>query len=393
LRFEKFDTLAIHAGEPTDPHTGAVDTPIYQANTFAYASADEGAERFAHGTGYVYTRWASPNITTLQDKIAALEGSEACLATATGMAAVSTAILQLVQSGDHIVASNYLYSATSTFCAQYLPKFGIQTTFVDTSIPKNVERAIQKNTKLIYIETPSNPALQITDIQAISLISKQAGLLSLIDNTFATPFNQRPISLGMDLVIHSATKFLCGHGDAMGGAVAGNKKVIEQISTGIHRDLGGVISPFNAWLISRGIRTLSIRMERHNRNALEVAHFLRNHPRVERVYYPGLPEHPGYAIAKKQMNDGFSGVMSFEVRGGFEAGKRTVNSLKLCTQAVSLGDTRTLVCHSASTTHSTVTPEARRAGGISDGLIRLSVGLEDARDIMADLDQALIGSK
>ncbi|MBI3659429.1 aminotransferase class I/II-fold pyridoxal phosphate-dependent enzyme [Candidatus Acetothermia bacterium] len=388
MKYKKFDTLAIHAGESTDPHTGAVDTPIYQATTFAYESADEGAERFAHGTGFVYTRWGNPNISALQEKIAALEGGEACLATATGMAAVATTILQLVQSGDHIVASNYLYSATNTLCAKYLPKFGVQTTFVDTSNPKNVERAIQKNTKLIYIETPSNPALQITDIKAITTLSKQAGLLSLIDNTFATPFNQKPIALGLDLVIHSATKFLCGHGDAMGGAVIGKKDLIEQITKGMHRDLGGVISPFNAWLIARGIKTLSVRMERHNRNALEVARFLQRHPKVERVYYPGLPEHPGHEIAKKQMV-GFSGVMSFEVKGGYESGKRTVNALKLCTQAVSLGDTRTLVCHSASTTHSTVTPEARRAGGITDGLIRLSVGLEDPQDIIADLDQAL----
>ncbi len=389
MKFEKFDTLAIHAGESVDPHTGAVDTPIYQANTFAYESAEEGAERFAHGTGYVYTRWSNPNITALQEKVAALEGGEACLATATGMAAVSTTLLQLVQSGDHIVASNYLYSATNTLCVKYLPKFGIQTTFVDTSNPKNVERAIQKNTKLIYIETPSNPVLQISDIQAISLISRQAGLLSLTDNTFATPFNQKPIALGLGLVIHSATKYFCGHGDAMGGAVVGKKAIIEQITTGIHRDLGGVISPFNAWLISRGIKTLSVRMERHNRNALEVARFLQSHPKVERVYYPGLPEHPHYEVAKKQMTGGFGGMMSFEVKGGYDAGKRTVNALQLCTQAVSLGDTRTLVCHSASTTHSTVSPEARRAGGISDGLIRLSVGIEDAQDIISDLDQAL----
>lgn len=388
MKSQKFDTLAIHAGESADPHTGAVDTPIYQANTFAYDTSDEGAERFSQGTGFVYTRWGNPNISALQEKIATLEGGESCLATATGMAAVATTILQLVQSGDHIVASNYLYSATNTLCAKYLPKFGVQTSFVDTSNPKNVERAIQKNTKLVYIETPSNPVLQITDIKAITTLSKQAGLLSLIDNTFATPFNQNPIVLGLDLVIHSATKFLCGHGDAMGGAVVGKKDLIEQITKGMHRDLGGVISPFNAWLIARGIKTLSVRMERHNRNALEVAHFLQRHPKVERVYYPGLPEHPGHEIAKKQMV-GFSGVMSFEVKGGFDAGKRTVNSLKLCTQAVSLGDTRTLVCHSASTTHSTVTPEARRAGGITDGLIRLSVGLEDPQDIIADLDQAL----
>ena len=388
MKYKKFDTLAIHAGESADPHTGAVDTPIYQANTFAYDTSDEGAERFSQGTGFVYTRWGNPNISALQEKIAALEGGEACLATATGMAAVATTILQLVQSGDHIVASNYLYSATNTLCAKYLPKFGVQTSFVDTSNPKNVERAIQENTKLVYIETPSNPALQITDIKAVTTLSKQAGLLSLIDNTFATPFNQKPISLGLDLVIHSATKFLCGHGDAMGGAVVGKKDLIEQITKGMHRDLGGAISPFNAWLIARGIKTLSVRMERHNRNALEVARFLQKHPKVERVYYPGLPEHPGHEIAKRQMV-GFSGVLSFEVKGGYESGKRTVNSLKLCTQAVSLGDTRTLVCHSASTTHSTVTPEARRAGGITDGLIRLSVGLEDPQDIIADLDQAL----
>jgi methionine-gamma-lyase len=383
-----FDTLAVHAGETPDPFTGAVDPPIYQATLYAYESADAGAARFSQGTGYVYTRWGNPTIAMLQEKIAALEGGEACLATATGMAAVATTILQLVQAGDHLVASKYLYSATHTFCSQYLPKFQIQTTFVDTSAPANVERAIQKKTRLIYLETPSNPVLQITDISAMAKLSHQAGLLSLLDNTFATPYNQRPLALGVDLVIHSATKYLGGHGDAMGGAVVGRADLIEQLTQGIHRELGGVISPFNAWLIARGIRSLPVRMERHNANALAVARFLQDDQRVERVYYPGLPEHPGHPIAQKQMR-GFSGVLSFEVKGGYEAAKRTVNRLKLGTQAVSLGDTHTLACHSASTTHSTMTPEARRAGGITDGLIRLSVGLEDPQDIIGDLDQAL----
>jgi methionine-gamma-lyase len=383
------ETNAVHAGERTCPQTGAVDTPIYQSTTFAFENVEQGAALFSHQReGYVYTRYGNPTLNALEGKVAALEGAETALVTATGMAAISTCVLSLVKSGDHIVSARSVYSAAFDLFHRKLPGWGVEATFVDSTAPEAFARAMKPNTKLVYIETPSNPVLNILDIASIASIAKSRGAIIAIDNTFATPFNTHPLELGVDLVIHSATKYLCGHGDAMGGVIAGKRELIQRISIETHRDLGGVMSPFNAWLILRGMRTLPLRMERHNANAMRIAEFLQSHPKVEKVFYPGLPNHPGHEIAKKQMR-GFGGMVSFIVRGGIEAGKHILDNVKLCTLAVSLGDTRTLITHPASTTHVVVPREKRLEIGIYDGLIRLSVGIEEVQDLMDDLDQGL----
>lgn len=386
------ETRAVHAGEETCPLTGAVDTPIYQSTTFAFEDAEQGAALFSHQReGYVYTRYGNPTLKALEEKIAALEGAEAAQVTATGMAAVSTSVLGLLKAGDHLVSARSIYSAAFDLFHRKLPSWGIETTFVESTAPDDFARAIRANTKLVYIETPSNPVLNVLDIEAIASVARSREVPVAIDNTFATPFNTRPLRMGVDLVIHSATKYLCGHGDAMGGVIAGKHAIIQKIAVETHRDLGGVMSPFNAWLILRGLRTLPLRMERHNDNAMRIAQFLRNHPKVEEVFYPGLPSHPGHDIARKQMG-GFGGMLSFVVRGGIEAGRHVLNSVKLCILAVSLGDTRTLITHPASTTHVVVPREKRLEIGIYDGLIRLSVGIENVQDLMDDLDQALAGT-
>jgi methionine-gamma-lyase len=369
-----------------------VDTPIYQSTTFAFEDAEQGAALFSHQReGYVYTRYGNPTLKALEEKIAALEGAEAAQVTATGMAAVSTSVLGLLKAGDHLVSARSIYSAAFDLFHRKLPSWGIETTFVESTAPDDFARAIRANTKLVYIETPSNPVLNVLDIEAIASVARSREVPVAIDNTFATPFNTRPLRMGVDLVIHSATKYLCGHGDAMGGVIAGKHAIIQKIAVETHRDLGGVMSPFNAWLILRGLRTLPLRMERHNDNAMRIAQFLRNHPKVEEVFYPGLPSHPGHDIARKQMG-GFGGMLSFVVRGGIEAGRHVLNSVKLCILAVSLGDTRTLITHPASTTHVVVPREKRLEIGIYDGLIRLSVGIENVQDLMDDLDQALAGT-
>jgi methionine-gamma-lyase len=389
--FHTIETAVIHAGEEPCPETGAVDTPLYQSTTFAFENADEGAALFSHQKeGYVYTRYSNPTLKALEEKIAALENVEAVQVTSTGMAAISTCILGLVKSGDHIVSARSIYSAAFDLFYRKLPAWGVEVSFVESTSAEHFAGAMKPNTRLVYIETPSNPILNILDIAAISQIAKTRKSLTIIDNTFATPFNTRPIELGVDLIIHSATKYFCGHGDAMGGAIAGSHDLIRRISVEMHRDLGGVMSPFNAWLILRGLRTLAIRMERHNANAMRIAEFLQRHPKVEKVFYPGLATHPGHDIARKQMK-GFGGMVSFIVRGGVEAGKYVLDNVKLCTLAVSLGDTRTLITHPASTTHVVVPREKRIEIGIYDGLIRLSVGIEDAQDLIQDLDQALAG--
>ena len=382
-------TQAIHAGEATDEPTHAVAVPIHMANTFAYTSAEDAAATFAgEQTGYIYTRWGNPTQAILERRVAALDGGEAALATASGMAAISTAIMSVVGQGDHIVAARSIYSGTFNLLARELPHFGVTTTFVDASNPGNIAAAMRDNTRIVYLESPGNPTLTLNDIAASAKIAHEAGALTFIDNTFATPINQRPLDLGADVVLYSATKYFCGHGDAIGGAIVGTQAFIENARTGILRDVGGIISPFNAWLILRGIQTLPLRVERHNANALRVSRFLEQHPAVNWVAYPGLESHPQHQLARRQMR-GYGGMVCFEVKGGIEAGARLMNHIRLCTLTVSLGDTKTLICHSASTTHSTVPAEARREAGITDGLVRLSVGLEDPEDIIADLDQAL----
>jgi len=388
-REHQFATLAVHAGELPCPVTGALDTPIYQSTTFVSADADEmaavyGEEKF----GYMYTRYGNPTIHALEEKLAALEEGEAALATATGMAAISTAILGFVKAGDHVVAARSLYGAAYNFLNKKLPRMGASATFVQSTSVDDFEKAIQSNTRLIYFETPSNPVLEILDIAALARLGQSRGIPTMIDNTFASPALQQPLPLGVSVVVHSATKYLCGHGDAMGGAIIGPKDYISELVHEVIRDFGGVISPFNAWLILRGIRTLHLRVPAHCANAQRIAEFLDRHPKVEHVNYPGLANNPGHTAARKQMK-AFGAMLSFEVKGGYEGGKRVMDGVKIFARAASLGDTRSLIVHSASTSHRAVPREQRLAIGITDGLVRLSVGVEAAEDLIQDLDQAL----
>jgi len=385
----EFATLAVHAGEAPCPATGALDTPIYQSTTFVSADSDEMAAVYGEQKfGYMYTRWGNPTIHALEKKVAALEGAEAALATASGMAAISSAILGCVKTGDHIVASRSLYGGAYNFLNKTLPRFGITATFVGSTRVEDFEKAMQPNTRLLYFETPSNPVLDILDIAALAQLARSRGIPSMLDNTFATPALQQPLALGVSVSVHSSTKYLCGHGDALGGIILGSKDYIYELSHEIVRDFGGVSSPFNAWLILRGIRTLHLRMPAHCSNAQKVAEFLAAHPKVERVNYPGLAGHPGHELAKKQMK-GFGAMISFEVKGGYESGKKVMDRVKIFARAASLGDTRSLIVHSASTSHRAVPRPQRLAIGITDGLVRLSVGIEAAEDLIADLAQAL----
>jgi methionine-gamma-lyase len=385
----QFATLAVHAGEGPCKLTGAVDTPIYQSTSFAMADSDEMAAIYGEQKpGYMYTRWGNPTVHALEEKVAALEGAEAGLATASGMAAISSAILGCVQAGDHIVAARSLYGGAYHFLDKILPRLGVTTTFVASTRVEDFEKVLQPNTRLLYFETPSNPTLEILDIAALAQLARSRAIPSMIDNTFASPALQQPLSLGVTVSIHSGTKYLCGHGDAMAGIVLGVKDYIYKLSHEILRDFGGVISPFNAWLILRGMRTLHLRMPAHCSNAQRVAEFLARHPNVARVNYPGLPDHPGHDLARKQMK-AFGAMISFEAKGGYEGGKKVMDRVEIFARAASLGDTRSLIVHSASTSHRAVPREQRLAIGITDGLVRLSVGVEAVEDLIADLDQAL----
>jgi methionine-gamma-lyase len=379
-------TTAIHAGEPKE---GAdVAPPLHFSTTFRFSDAAHAAHAFAEEDAPVYTRWGNPTIDVLNRKVAALEGAEAAVATASGMAAISTALLGVLQSGDHVVATSGIYSATYHLLATDLPRFGIEATIVPADEVAAFEAAIRPNTKLIYLESPANPTFALNDIEAIVALARAHGIKTFIDNTFATPYNQRPHALGVDVVLHSTTKFLGGHGDAIGGAITGNADLIEHFVKHPLRNFGGVISPFNAWLIARGIQTFPLRMARHNDNTLAVANWLAEHPAVAEVRYPHHPSHPQYTLAKRQMRGG-GGVLVFVLKEGLAAGRRLLDQVRLSALTVSLGDTRTLITHSASTTHASIPREVRLASGIDDGLVRLAVGLEDVEDIIADLEQGL----
>ena len=387
-------TQAIHAGEAAlariNEKSGTpLLPPIYQNSTFRFTSAEECAEAFANEeSGYVYTRWGNPTQQILEQKLAVLEGGEAALATASGMGAVSTALLTALPKGGHVVATETLYSATHHLLNEDSGHLGIETTFVDATDVNAIERALRPDTKVIYLESPTNPLLKLADLGACAEIAQAHGALTMIDNTFATPCGQQPIALGIDVVLHSMTKYLSGNGAVIAGAIIGKKQFIEQAKTGALRNFGAVISPFNAWLTLHGITTLPLRWTRHCENAARIAAFLETHPAVAWVRYPGLHSHPQHELAQRQM-DGFGGMITLELKGGRSTGEQLVNQLQFCALAVSLGDARTLICHPASTTHSLVPPEIRRQTGITDGLVRISVGLEDAEDIIADLGQAL----
>ena len=383
-------TTAIHAGTLKNLY-GTLAMPIYQTSTFIFDSAEQGGRRFAlEEDGYIYTRLGNPTTTVLENKIAALEEGEAAVATSSGMGAISSTLWTVLKAGDHIVTDKTLYGCTFALMNHGLTKFGVEVTFVDTSNLDEVKKAMKKNTRVVYLETPANPNLKIVDLEALAkLAHTNPNTLVIVDNTFATPYMQKPLKLGADIVVHSVTKYINGHGDVIAGLVVTNKELADQIRfVGLKDMTGAVLGPQDAYYIIRGMKTFEIRMERHCANAKKVVEFLNKHPKIEKVYYPGLETHLGYEIAKKQMKD-FGAMISFELKGGFEAGKTLLNNLKLCSLAVSLGDTETLIQHPASMTHSPYTKEEREAAGITDGLVRLSVGLENVEDIIADLEQGL----
>lgn len=385
-----FGTRAIHAGYQKNEH-GALATPIYQTSTFIFDSAEQGGRRFAlEEGGYIYSRLGNPTNTQVEEKLANLENAEAAVSAASGIGAITSALWVAVEAGDHIVAAKTLYGCTFAFLNHGISRYGVEVTFVDTSDPENVRKAMKDNTKVVYLETPANPNMNITDIEAVSKIAhEKEDCIVIVDNTYNTPYIQRPLDLGADVVVHSATKYLNGHGDVIAGFVVGSQEFIDQVRlVGIKDMTGASLSPFDAFLINRGMKTLEIRMERHCANAMKVAEFLESHPAIEKVTYPGLKSFPQYELTKKQMN--LPGAMiAFEIKGGLEAGRKLMNSVELCTLAVSLGDAETLIQHPASMTHSPYTEEERAESGISEGLVRLSVGLESADDIIADLKEAL----
>lgn len=392
-----FDTMAIHAGQSPDPGTGALSTPIYQTSTFVFDNVEQGAARFAkEEPGYVYTRGGNPTTSQLEAKMAILEGGEACVAAASGMGAIGATMVSLLKTGDHIICGDTVYGGTSVLMHQGLPQLGIEVSFVDTTDLLKVRKAFKENTKMIYFETPTNPTMEVTDIKGCAQIAHEKGVLLVVDNTFAPPPIQYPIKLGADICIHSVTKYINGHGDVIGGVVIGSQDNINKIKgLGITKVCGTPPSPFNSWLVLRGLKTLGMRMRKHCENALEVAKFLERHQYIDKVSYPGLSSHPQHDLCKEQMNGTFGGILSFELKEGinnksaFEAGKNLLNSLQICSIAVSLGDADTLIQHPASMTHASVDPQERMDIGITDGLIRLSVGLESAKDIMDDLEQGL----
>lgn len=383
-------TLAVHAGDEPDEGTAALDPPIVMANAFAFESAADAAARFDGSQGgYVYTRWKNPTIEALERKVAALEGAQGAVALASGMAAVFGAIASNVRSGDHVVAPVTLYAETAKVLRERLARFGVETTFVDPTDPKHVAAAIRPQTRVVFAETPANPTLAITDLHAVAEIAHGAGAILVADNTFATPWHQRPLAHGADLVVHAATKGLGGHGDAVGGVVAGGSERLRIIRNDSVNGMGAAMSPFTAWLIARGVRTLPLRAARASESAAELARRLEADARIERVHYPGLPSHPGHAVATRQMRRGFGALVAFEVEGGLDPARQGYDALRVIARAVSLGDVRSLITHPASTTHHSMGAEARRAAGIADGLMRLSVGIEDVEDLWRDLDRAL----
>jgi methionine-gamma-lyase len=386
---KSFETLAVHAGEDAEAHHGSVSVPIYNASVFAFSDADEASAIHNYEKpGWFYGRLGNPTQDALEAAMCELEQGESALAFASGMAAVSASILTIVKTGDHIVAPESHYSTTGSFLEYLAENFGVSTTYIDQTNAENYRDAIRENTKIFYLETPSNPTLKISDLAEIARIAKENGITTICDNTFATPFNQLPLKHGIDVVLHSATKYLGGHSDLTAGVIVGKKDFIEKARLKTTKLFGGNIAPQTAWLVLRGIKTLALRMERHNENAQKIAGFLAEHPKVLQTNYPGLASHPNHDIAREQMR-GFGGMISFDV-GSVESGKTLLNNVKLCTLATSLGGVETIIQHSASMTHAGLSREERLKAGITDGLIRLSVGIENAEDLIADLDKSLM---
>lgn len=383
-----FNSKLIHAGDIED-NLGSAVTPIYQTSTFKFRDADHGARCFSgEEKGYIYTRLGNPTIEDLENTLAELENGCGALAVASGMAAVNTVYLTMLGKGDHMVGHNALYGPSRVIMEKLYPKYGVESDFVDTTDIANVKAAIKDNTKLIYLETPANPTMGIADLQAICDLAKENDIKVCVDNTFCSPYIQNPIDFGADIVLHSMTKFINGHADIVGGVViAKDPEVFAELKF-VMTNMGFNMDPHQAFLVRRGLKTLAIRIDRAQENAMKVAEFLEAHPKVEWVLYPGLKSHPQYELAKRQMR-GSGAMISFGVKGGLEAGKTVMNNVKLALLAVSLGGIETLIQHPASMTHSKISPEARNISGITDGLVRLSIGIEDVEDIIKDLEDAL----
>ena len=385
-----FSTRAIHHGyEPAD-NEGALTPPLHLTSTFAFETAEAGGEMFSGDRqGHIYSRISNPTLDLLERRIAVLEEAEAGLALASGMGAISATLWTLVAPGDEVIVDKTLYGCTFSYLQHGLAKFGVVITHVDLTNPDNLIGAISAQTKVVYFETPANPNMRLVDIARVSEIAHTKNAVVVVDNTYATPYLTRPVTLGADLVVHSATKYLGGHGDVVAGLVAGNAEMIADIRRFGMKDMtGAVMAPFNAMLVLRGIKTLELRMDRHCQSAMTVARMLDESPAVRKVFYPGLPGFEQHELACRQMS-GFGGMIAFELEGGLDAGRALMNRLQMIRRAVSLGDTETLIQHPASMTHSTYTAEERMVHGISDGLVRLSIGLEGVDDILADLEQAL----
>ncbi|WP_369742289.1 methionine gamma-lyase [Pseudidiomarina sp. PP-1MA] len=380
-------TVTIHGGKAKDEH-GALVSPLYQTATFAFANTAQGSARFAgEEPGYIYSRLGNPTITELEQRVAALEDYPAAAATATGMGAVSAAMLAFLQQGDHVLVSDAIYGCSFALFSHLFTRFGIEVSFVDMADLAQTAAAMQTNTKLVFLESPVNPHLKVIDIAAVAAIAHAGDAKLVVDNTFMTPLLQQPRRQGADLVLHSATKYLNGHGDVVAGIVCGSAEDIELIKLTTLKDMGATMSPHDAWLILRGLKTLDVRMQRHCENAQQVAEYLRDHAQVREVYYPGFADHPAQQLMGTQMH-GAGAVIAFELCGDINTARQFLDSLQLITIAVSLGDAETLIQHPASMTHSPYTPEARAAAGITDTLVRISVGLEAVSDILSDLEQA-----
>jgi methionine-gamma-lyase len=381
-------TRLIHGAAPEN-ETAAVSPPIYQTSTYRLNTPEEGAELAALvAPAQFYTRYGSPNNKQVERVLADLEGAEAALAVAAGAAAASLAVISNVQAGDHIVTQKTLYTATMSLMMHTLPDFGVAVTQVDGHDTEAFARAMRPNTRVVYTETPTNPTMELTDLRATAEIAHASGAICIVDNTFASPYNQQPIKFGYDLAIHSATKYLNGHADVTAGVIMGSQALIDKAWSNL-RILGPVLHPFEAWLLRRGLMTYGMRMAAHNSNAMQVARFLEGHPAVESVYYPGLESHPQHELARRQMTGGFGGMLSFTVKGGYDAAYRAIGRTKVCILAVSLGGVETLITHPASMIHTHQTDEERSHAGINPSLLRLSVGVEDVEDIIEDLDRAL----
>jgi methionine-gamma-lyase len=383
------ETLAIHAGIESPPQHGPVSVPIFQSATFSFSEADEGAARFA-GTepGFIYTRLGNPTIGALESALAQLEGGFAGLGTASGMAAISTVFLTFLRSGDHVVGTDAVYGPTRLLLEKHLLKFGIESTWVSTDDIEAVRAAVRPETKMIYIETPANPTIKLTDVKACAAVAREIAALLVVDNTFSSPMLQQPFELGADVVVHSMTKYLNGHSDVVAGMIVSAREELHVKLKPMLQSLGGTMDPHQAWLVLRGLRTLPIRIDRAQSNASELATWLDEHPSVSWVSYPGLPSHPQHQLMKKQMK-GPGAMISFGVKGGLEAAKRMIDSVEIATLAVSLGGVESLIEHPASMTHAGVPREEREEAGIRDDLIRISVGCEALEDLREDLEQAL----